>query len=62
MKEQGLSDREAVKVLKDPAVQKQLETMAERKEKLMKESVAIQERFEKAKAEAAQPISSPKIS
>lgn len=56
MKEQGLSDREAVKVLNDPAVKKQLETMAGRKEKLMQESADLQERFEKAKAEAAQPI------
>lgn len=54
MKEQGLSDQEAVKVLKDPVVQKQLTTMAERKEKLLNKALEIRE-----KADAAEQLLEP---
>ena len=56
MKTQGLTDSEAVEILNEPGVLKQLNTMAERKEKRLRETFEIQERFEKAKAEAARPI------
>lgn len=56
MKSQGVSDREAMEVLNKPEVKKQIITMAERKEKLQQEALKIQEKFEQAKVEAAQPL------
>jgi filamentous hemagglutinin len=56
MQAKGMTHQEAVKVLNDAKVNQQLEKMADRKEALQQEAIAIQEKYSKAETEESAKV------